>query len=154
MQQALRQGLHIFSKRCRKQQRLPLGGQQRQHALQFVGKAEVQQAVSLVQDQVLYVLQAQCVVVHQIEQAPRRGHNDVGPAAQAHHLRVDGHTTIDHRHFESQRITQMREHIAHLHRQLARGHQHQRAHGAAEIGLTRMQHMLLHQGQGKRQGFT
>ncbi len=74
-------------------------------------------------------------------------------ATQAHHLRVDGHTAVHHRHLEPERIPQVGEHVADLHRQLARGHQHQRAHRAAKVGLSWVQHMLLHQRQGKRQGF-
>ena len=71
--------------------------------------------------------------------------------AQRHHLRIDRHAAVHHRHFEPRLVSQVREDVAHLHRQLARGHQHQRADGAAEVGLARLQHMLLHQRQGKRQ---
>ncbi|MNV39642.1 hypothetical protein D3C71_1312280 [compost metagenome] len=102
---------------------MPLSGQQRQHTLQFFGKAQVQQAVGFVKYQVSHGGQAQRVVLHQVQQSPWCGHHNVGPAAQAHHLGVDRHTTKNDRHLGGQRqvLCQAAQHFAYLGGQLARG---------------------------------
>jgi len=102
---------------------LPPGGQQRQHALQFVGKAQVQQPVGFVQHQVRHGRQAQRVVVHQVQQAPRRGHHNVGTAAQAQHLRVDGYAAKHDGDLERllQVLRQAAQHFAHLRGQFTVG---------------------------------
>ena len=102
-QQGLRQRLHVRSQGCGEKQVLPLRWQQRQHPRQLVGETELQQAVGFVEHQQLHRLQGQRVVCHQIEQAPWRGHHDVGTAAQAHHLRVDRHPAKQYRHLETLR---------------------------------------------------
>ena len=73
--------------------------------------------------------QAERVVIDQVEQAPRRGHHDVGAAAQVQHLRVDRHAAEHDRRLQPprQRGQQGAHRLADLRRQLARGHQHQRA---------------------------
>ena len=90
---------------------------------------------------------------HQVEQAPGGGHHHIGSAAQGHHLRVDRHPAMGHHHFQAQSIRHWVHHLAHLHRQLAGGHQHQTADGPAEIGLSGRLQNFLHQGQDIRQGF-
>lgn len=96
VQQTGRQRFHVLREGGREQQGLALRGQQGQHAVEFFGKALVQQAVGFVQHQMLHGIQAHGVVLHQIQQAARRGDQKVGAAAQLHHLRVDGDTAIDH----------------------------------------------------------
>ena len=126
-QPSLGQALHCGQKGRAEQEVLPLGGQQREHALQFLGKTQVKQTVGLVQDQLLHSVQAQGVVGHDVEQAPGRGHHHIGAAAKAHHLRVDRHATKERAHFDRlrQRPRQVAQHIADLCGQLTRGHQHQ-----------------------------
>ena len=82
-QQRLRQRLHRGRKSGREKQVLPLHGQQGQDARQLFGKAQVEQAVGFVEHQRRDTAQAERVVVDQVQQAPRRGHHDVGAAAQA-----------------------------------------------------------------------
>ena len=127
VQHRLGQALHSGREGRAEQQVLSLGRQQRQHALQLFGKTKVEQAVGFVEHQVLHLPQIQGVVVHQIEQAARRGHHHVSTAAQAHHLGVDRHATKHRPHFDGLRQwpRQIAQHIAHLCGELACGHEHQ-----------------------------
>ena len=149
LKKAIGQRLHCSGKGGREKQVLPPGGQQRQHALQFVGKAQVQQPVGFVQHQVRHGRQAQRVVVHQVQQAPRRGHHNVGTAAQAQHLRVDGYAAKHDGDLERllQVLRQAAQHFSHLRCQFAGGHQHQGTHPARAAGCAELQ--LLQQGQCK-----
>ena len=134
-QQARGQRLHGGREGGGEKQVLALGGQQDQHALQFVGEAQVEQAVRFVQHERDYVCQAQGVLFHQIQQAARRSHHDVGAAAQRHHLRIDRDAAEHHHGFHAlqQVLRQAAHHLADLRSQLARGHQHQRAHAPRRV---------------------
>jgi len=122
-QQLRRQGFDFRGKRGRKQQGLALGGQQRQHALQFFSKSQVEQAVGFVQHQMLHIRQTHSVLVDQIEQTAGRGHHNVGTAPQRHHLRIDRDPAKDDGHFErlGQFVGQIGQHLTHLHGQFPRG---------------------------------
>ena len=148
-QQRLGQRLHVCRKGGRKEQVLAPRWQQRQGALQFLGKPQVQQPVGFVQHQQVHAGKLQRVVVHQIEQAARRGDHHIGTTAQAHHLRVDGDAAKHHGHFHGlgQVLGQAAHHLTHLGGELACGHQNQRAHPPRCVGRTGLQ--LLQQGQGK-----
>jgi hypothetical protein len=142
VQQAGGQRLHVLREGGREQQGLAFGGQQGQHAVEFFGKALVQQAIGLVQHQMLHRVQAHGIVLHQIQQAARRGDQKVGAATQLHHLRVDGDTAIDHA--AAWLLTQLARDVAqafmNLQGQLARGHQNQggqRPHKAGVAALLR-----------------
>ena len=147
LKKAIGQRLHGSGKGGREEQVLPPGRQQRQHALQFFGKAQVQQPVGFVQHQVRHGRQAQRVVVHQVQQAPRRGHHNVGTAAQAQHLRVDGYAAKHDGDLERllQVLRQAAQHFAHLRGQFTRRYQHQGTHPARPAGGAELQ--LLQQGQ-------
>ena len=135
VQQAVGQRLHRGRQGGRAQHRLAPRRQQGQHPLQLVGKAQVQQAVGFVQHQRGHLVQVHGVVLHQVQQAAGGGHQDVGAAAQAHHLRVDRHPTHGHADLDQagQVVRQLTQGLAHLHRQLAGGHQHQAAGGAGRL---------------------
>jgi hypothetical protein len=113
--------------RGRHQHRLALGRQQAEDLVELVGEAECEQAVGLVEHQRAHRAQCQRVVAHQVEQPAGRGHDDVGAAAQGHHLRVDGHAAEDDGDLRQagQLVGQAAQGVAHLQRQLARGNQHQ-----------------------------
>jgi hypothetical protein len=129
LQQRTGQRLHRRAQRGGKQQGLATRRQQGQHTLDLVGEPEIQQAVGLVHHQHLDLGQAQRVVCHQIQQPPRRGHRDVGTAAQAHHLRIDRHAAKQHGHLHrlGQVLRKAADHLAHLGGQLPRGYQHEPA---------------------------
>ncbi|MCY1540700.1 hypothetical protein D9M68_763540 [compost metagenome] len=88
-------------------------------------------------------------MLDQIEQAPWRGHHHIGTAAQGQHLRIDGDTAKHHGclGLGGQVLRQAAHHFTDLRRQLARGHQHQRAYapgcvaGADYEALQQRQHI-------------
>ena len=125
---------------------MPRRRQQRQHARQFVGKTQVEQPVGFVQHQGLHLVQAQGVVLHQVQQAPGCGHDDVGAAAQRHHLWVDRDAAKGQCDFHApgQGNGKVAQHGRALHRQLARRHQHQGTH-RARLRVGRL-HEALEQG--------
>jgi hypothetical protein len=69
--------LGIFA---REQQGLPLQRQQLHDALQGMDKTEIEHAVGLAENQDLNTRQGHCPVFDQIEQAPRRGHDNIDAA--------------------------------------------------------------------------
>jgi hypothetical protein len=89
----------------------------------------------------LHRIQAHGVVLHQIQQAARRGDQKVGAATQLHHLRVDGDTAIDHA--AAWLLTQLACDVAQAFMNLqasSRGHQNQggqRPHKAGVAALLR-----------------
>ena len=89
---ALRLIQQLFRQRARRgregggeQQVLAVGRQQGQHAAQFVGEAEVEQAVGFVQHQGFDGGKPQRIVRQQVQQPAGRGGDNVGAAAQGHH---------------------------------------------------------------------
>ena len=148
VQQPLHQLFHPGREGGREQQVLALARQQGQHALQFFGKTQVEQAVGFVEDQKAHAREAQRVVLHQVEEAPRGGHHHVGTAAQRHHLRVDGDAAKHHRHARrmGHMARQALQHFAYLGRQFPCGGQHQGAWTPRWLRALQ----LLQQRQGKR----
>ncbi len=131
VQQRVGQRQHRPRERGGEQQRLAAGGQHREQTTQLVGEAQVEQPVGLVQHQRLHVAQRHRVLLDEIEQPARRGHHDVGAAAQPHHLRVDGHAAVRDRDLERHRevLRVLAQRFADLRGELARGREHERAHG-------------------------
>ena len=152
-QQRVGQGLHGGGKGGREKQVLALLGQQCQQAVEFFRETQVQQAVRLVQHQQLDVGQGERVAVNQVQQAPGRGHHNVGAAAQAHHLRVDGHAAENDGDLQGLALGlgQGANGLTHLRRQLTRRHQHQGLRSARAHQRALLQ--PLQQGQRKRGRF-
>ena len=148
LQQLAGQCFHVLREGGREQQGLALGGQQGQHAVEFFGKALVQQAVGFVQHQMLHMAQSHGVVVHQVQQAAGRSHQKVCAAAQLHHLRVDGDTAVHDA--AAGLVVQLAGEVAqafmHLLGQLACGHQNQGGKRAHKTGVAALLcHPLLQQ---------
>ena len=149
MQQIVRQRLDGGWEGGREEQVLTAPRQQREHARELVREARVEQAIGFVQHQQGHTGQAECVVIDQIQQAARRGHDDLGPAAQAHHLRIDGHAAEHdgHLHRIGKLPRQAANRFADLGRELARGYHDE---GVSSPGcLTHDAFELLQQRQGK-----
>ena len=108
-----------------------------QNSLHLIGKALVEHAIGFVQHQGAHAGQGQCVVGHDIEQAARRGHNDVGAAAQAAQLGLYRHTAKNDAHFDAigQTLRQAFEYFADLDGQFTGGHQHQRGGQFGPFGV-------------------
>ena len=101
--------------------------QQLEDAREFVGEAQIQQAICLVQHQRFHGRKAQCVLVNQVKQAPWCCHDDVCTTAQAHHLRIDRYAAEHDGGFDRHRqmLRDAVNHLPQLRCQLARGHQNQ-----------------------------
>ena len=72
-----RQGGDVLRHGGREEERLPLGGQQRQDAPDVVDEAHVEHAVGLVEDEEADGVERDVALADQVEQAPRRGHEQV-----------------------------------------------------------------------------
>jgi hypothetical protein len=148
-------------------------GSKREHAGQFVRKARVQQAIGFVEHERRDTGQAERVVIDQVQQSTRGGHDHFRPAAQAHHLRVDGHAAEHDGHLDrfGEQPGEAANRLSHLGRELPRGHEHEGAvvprccarhafellqqrqgerHRLAGTGLRRGQHVAA--AQGRRNG--
>ena len=129
LEDLLGQAAHRGRERRREEQALA-ALEQGEHARELVGEAERQQAIGLVEHEDLDGREPQRVVVDEIEEAPRRGDDDVGPAAQRHHLRIDRDSADGEARLR--RARQMAracgDEVGDLRGQLARGNEHQRAH--------------------------
>ena len=128
--QLLRQGLQGRRKGGAEHQGVALAWQQGQDLVQLGGKALVEQTIRFIEHHHLQLRQRQGVVRHQIEQSARRGDDHIGAAAQAHHLRVQGHAAKhrDHFHGHGQIAREVVPQVADLGGQLAGGHQDQATH--------------------------
>ena len=154
VQQPSGQRQHRWRQGGREKQVLPARRQQRQNALKLLLKAQVQQAVGLVQHQGLHSRQLQRVVLDQVQQAPGGGDHDVSATSQTHHLRVDGHAAKHHRDFDWLRLMpgQHPRHLADLHGELTRRHQNQGPHPSLPARWRCLVFCQgLQQGQTKRQ---
>ena len=150
-EQAVGQRLHAVGEGGGKEQVLPLLGQQRQDGVDFFAETHVQQAVGLIEHEQRHAAQFHGILPHQVQQTARRGDDDVGAAAQVHHLRVDRHAAEQHGdlQLDGQRLGQRVHRLPHLRRQLARGHEDQRAH-LARAGSGRHQCLQQRQRVGGR----
>jgi hypothetical protein len=122
---------HRVGHRGREHQRLALGRQLGQQAADLVGKAQVEQAVGLVEHQGPNLGQTQRMLLQQIEQAPWRAHHQVRTAAQRQHLRVDRQPTDRQHHRQFWR--QVTRSLRNLRRQLARRRHDQHTQAARPL---------------------
>ena len=151
LEQAVGQRLHAVGKGGGKEQVLPLRRQQRQDGVDFFAKTHVEQTIGLVEHAQRHAAQFHGILPHQVQQAARRGDDDIGAAAQVHHLRIDRDAAEQHGNlqFDRQRLGQRVHRLPHLRGQLARGHEDQRAH-LARAGSGRHQRLQQRQRVGSR----
>ena len=67
-------------------------GKEGEDAVEFIGKAEIEHAVSFVEDEGRDAVEVEGVVIDEVEQASWGGDHEVGTSAEGHHLGVDGHS--------------------------------------------------------------
>jgi hypothetical protein len=103
---------------------------QLEDAAELVGKAVVEQPIRLVEHQLRNLRERDRVLGDEVEQATGRGDDDVGTAAQLHHLRIDRDAAEDHHGLRPLRevATKRCDRICGLLRELARRHEHERMH--------------------------
>src|SRR5690606_20281524 len=151
IQQALGQGANFVGEGGREQQILSLGRQQRKDLANVADKAHVQHAVGFVQHQDFHFVEAHSVLLVQVHQTARCGHQYVQALAQLHHLRVDLYTTKNHSGLGGNVFAIKVHAVVYLGGQLTGGCENQGAGAFASAGVFRQ---ALQQRQGKTSGFT
>ena len=150
VQQASGQFLDRGLEGGREQQVLPLRREQRQDLLDVTDEAHVEHAIGFIEHQDLDTIELDGVLLGQIHQPARRGHQHISAAAQAHHLRVDLHTAEHHVGAQIKVARISRHVLTHLGRQFAGGCEHQRSHDVV-AGMGPMAQPLQHR-QGEPGG--
>ena len=119
--------------RGREERRLLLGGCCLQDRLEVLGEAHVEHLVGLVEHEERDRVELQHPALHVVERAARGRHDDVRATLERADLRVHRRAAVhrDDREPEPPRVLVDR--LGDLHRQLARGHEHQPARAAAAL---------------------
>ena len=94
-------------------------------------EAHVQHPVGLVEDEEFDLVELDGLLLEVIEQPPRSGHDDLHAAAQFLDLWLDVHAAIDRRGAQRQIFAVLTHGFIDLQHELARGGEHERAHGVA-----------------------
>ena len=113
------------------QQRLALRGQLRDDLADVVNEAHVEHAVGFVEHEKLDVAEAQRIAAHEVEQAARRGDEDVDAVEQRAHLAAHRHAADRQRGADAEMPAVGAEAVEDLAGQLARRAEHQDAAGLA-----------------------
>ena len=98
-----------------------------ENRLEVLGEAHVEHLVGFVEDDDLHAVEAQRLAADVIERAARRGDDDVDAALERPKLRLHRRAAVDRQRDDAQRLAVLVHRLGHLHRQLARGHENQRA---------------------------
>ena len=120
--------------RRRKEERLPLFGQQRKYPFDVVDETHVEHPVGFVEHEEADVGERDVSLSDQVEQAARRGDQQVDAALQGVHLRTLVDTAEDHAVAQVGVAGIVAAALVDLDRQFARGREHQRLDGAASFG--------------------
>ena len=103
-----------------------LGGQRLEDFADGLRESHVEHLVGLVEHDVRDVLQVCEASVLQVDESPRRGHDDVHALAQGTHLRLYGCTAVDGLHVHALHVLrEVAQVVGNLQTELARGTQHQ-----------------------------
>ena len=135
VQQSIGQGLDLVAEGGAEQQALLPGRQQRQHLADVVDEAHVQHAVGLVEHEDLHLAQVQRALLVVVEEASRRGHQDVDALAEPVDLGLHADAT-EHDHAGQRQVLAVGAHaLFDLRGEFAGGRQNQRANGDAALGV-------------------
>ena len=119
---------------CRREERrLAFGGSLDENGLEVLGETHIEHLVRLVEDDDPHTVEAQCLAPDVIQRAPRCGDNDVHTALQCPELRLHRCAAIDGQRNDSQRLPILVHRFGHLHRELTRRHEDQRAQPFARL---------------------
>ena len=129
--------LHVGRIRRREEQVLTLGRHQFQNLLNVVDEPHVQHPVRLVQHQYLDARQLYLTALTQIEQAARRGHDDIKPAPHLVNLRLEAHPAENHHRANVHMLPVINNTLVYLRCQFAGGCEHERPWTLAATGSTR-----------------
>ncbi len=130
-QQRLGEGADLVGEGRGKKQVLPVRGQERDDPLDVGQEAHVEHAIGFVQHQHRYLVEHHRLVLHMVEQAAGRRHQDLHAAPQLGDLRVHVHAAVDHGAAKRHMFSVVAEAFRHLDRELARRREHERPHRVA-----------------------
>ena len=131
------------------EQRLPGEGQQLADALDVRDEAHVEHPVGLVDHQHVDAGEQELAALEMVEQAARRGDDDIGAAVDLQGLRLEGDAADEQRHVEIVHLAQRLEGLAHLVGQFARGLEDEGArHAGAGAALFQQRQHGQHEGGG------
>ena len=128
---ALREARDRARDRGREQGGLALPGQRGQDAVQVLREAHVQHLVCLVEDDDRDLVEPQRAAVEVVHGAARGRHHDIHAAHEARQLRGDRLAPVDGHDPHADLATVAVDRLGDLHRQLARGREHERGRAAA-----------------------
>jgi hypothetical protein len=131
LQHAVGEVLDLVGEGGREQQALALLRQHGEDALDVGDEAHVQHAVGFVEHQHLDLGEGDALLLDVVEQAARRGDDDLAAFAQLGDLRLDVHAAVDADRAQRQVLAVGDDAFMHLHRQFARRRQDQRAYRVA-----------------------
>ena len=112
----------------REKQRLALRRKHADDALDVGDESHVQHAVGLVEDEDLHLAEVDRLLPDQVEEAPRRGDEDLDASLELFDLRVDVDAAVDHERSQRDVLAVGLDALMHLHRELARRRDDQAAH--------------------------
>ncbi len=150
IQQAVCQRADVVRERCREQQVLALGRQDVEDLADVVDEAHVQHAVGFVQHQQFDMRQVDGALADVVQQAARRGHDDIDAALERIDLRVDADTAEHHHRLQRQVLAVGAHALFHLSGEFARGRKHQGADRIAHA-MRRVHLVGLRGGQAVQQ---
>ena len=131
VEQTVSQLADVVRERCGEQQVLALRRQDVEDLADVVDEAHVEHAIGFVQHQQFDVRQIDGALAHVVQQAARRGHDDIDTALERVDLRVDANAAEHHHRLQRQVFAVGAHTLFHLRGEFTRGGQHQRAHGEA-----------------------
>ncbi len=116
----------------REEERLPLLGQTGLDLANVADEAHVQHTVSLVEDESFDLREIDVPLLHQVEQAPRAGHQNIEPLIEHLDLGLLRNAAVDHTGAELDILAIHRKTLGHLTGELTGGSQHEVADTPAE----------------------
>ena len=117
-----------------KQRRLTCGGRGGQERFEILGEPHVEHLVGFVEHQHAESVEVQRLAAQVIERAAGRGDDDVGAAAQRADLLIHRRAAVERHDRQDVRLRVLVDGLGHLHRQLARRHEHQPARARRTTG--------------------
>ena len=87
--------LDVFAHGGREEERIALFGHARQDGVDAVGEAHVEHFVGFVEHDVLHGVELGHAALHEVDEAPGGGHDDLGTLAQGAYLALDARAAVD-----------------------------------------------------------
>jgi hypothetical protein len=136
-QVALRDRRDARRHRGREERGLPLPGRLVEDRLQVLLEPHVEHLVGLVEHEHLERVEPERLPPDVVERAPRRRHHHVHAALEGADLLLHARPAVDGEHRDAEALAVLVRGLGHLHRQLARGHEHERGGAGAPLAVGR-----------------